>query len=147
MLRSALLAVPLLSLALGGCGEDSLSAGQLRSQARTICARTAAATDRIAVPSTADQGGRFLSDGVARMRPAIVQLRQLKPPAGLRDEYRRAVALGDQEITLIAKQAQAIAQGDDPIAGFRQLQSELTPLTREEDAYWRALLIPDCVRR
>jgi hypothetical protein len=147
--RSPLAVVPplLLLLALGGCGSDSLSTDQLRSQASTICTRTAAATDRIAVPNTADQGSRFLSEGVAQLRPAIAQLRQLKPPDSMSKEYQRAVALGDQEVTLIAKHRQAIAKGEDVIDTFRRLASQLTPLTNQEDAYWRALLIPACVRR
>lgn len=148
--RSPLVVAPfllLLLLASSGCGSDSLSADQLRSQASAICTRTAAATDRIAVPSTADQGGRFLREGVARMRPALAQLRALKPPGSMSSEYARAVALGDREVALIARKAQAIAKGDDVIDAFRQLSGQLTPLANQEDVYWRALLIPACVRR
>ena len=144
---SAFVPLLLLLLALGGCGSDSLSADQLRSQASTICTRTAAATDRIAVPSTADQGAAFLLQGVGRMRPALAQLRRLKPPGSMSKEYASAVALGDREVALIARNAQAIAKGDDPIDTFRQLDSELAPLANQENAYWHALLIPACVRR
>ena len=132
---------------LAGCGDDSLTAEQLRTQATAICRQTAAATDRIAVPSTPEQGGRFLSDGVARLRPALARLRALKAPEELRERYDRAVELGGQELALIARHERAIESGDDVIDTFRRLDGELEPLTQQEDAYWRGLMIPACVRR
>lgn len=149
--RSAPLAVlvtaVLLTLALAGCGDDSLTAEQLRGQAAAICTRTAAATDRIAVPSTPSQGGRFLQEGLTHLRPAVAQLRALKAPEELRERYDRAVQLAGQEAALIARHARAIADGDDVIAAYRQLDAALEPLTMQENAYWRGLDVPACVRR
>ena len=143
-----LVALPLaLAPALAGCGDDSLSAAQLHAQASAICARTAAATDRIAVPSTPSQGGRFLQQGLAHLRPAVAQLRALKAPEELRERYDRAVQLAGQEIALIARHERAIAGGDDVIDAYRQLDGTLQPLTMQENAYWRGLEVPACVRR
>lgn len=140
--------LPLLTaLALTACADERLSADELRVQASVICARTAAATDRVAVPSTPDQGGRFLEQGLAHLRPAVARLRALKPPEELADRYERAVQLAGQEVALIARHERAIAGGDDVIDTFRRLQTGIEPLTRQENAYWRALMIPDCVRR
>jgi hypothetical protein len=136
-----------LALPLGACGDDSLTASQLRAQASAICARTAAATDRIALPSTPDEGGGFLAQGVARLRPAAEQLRALKAPKRLRTRYDRAAQLAGQEVALIARHERAIAAGEDVIDTFRRLQAALDPLTQEENAYWRGLAIPACVRR
>jgi hypothetical protein len=141
------LVVAALLLALSGCGDDSLTARQLHDRATAICTRTAAATDRIAVPSTPSQGGRFLQQGIARLRPAVAQLRDLKAPDDLRDRYDRAVQLAGQEVALIARHERAIAGGDDVIDTYRQLESALEPLTMQENAYWRGLEIPACVRR
>lgn len=151
MLRRALpvLALVLAALAavlLGGCGDASLSASQLRTQAGAICTRTAAATDRIALPSTPDQGDAFLRDGLARLRPAAAALGRLKAPAELRRRYDRAVQLAAQEIRLIARHEREIARGEDAVGAFRALQAALDPLTSEENAYWRGLEIPACVR-
>lgn len=145
--RLSLVALAIVLLALAGCGDDSLTAEQLREQATAICTRTAAATDRIAVPSRADEGGAFLREGVARLRPAVARLRALKAPEELRRAYDRAVQLGGQEVALIARHERAIAGGDDVIDTFRRLQADLQPLIDQEDAYWRALQIPACVRR
>jgi len=143
-------AAPLLvtaALALTGCGGDSLTAAQLSTRASAICARTAAATDRVALPNGPAQGGRFLRRGLAYMRPAHAELRALKPPAGLRARYERAVQLGGREVELIARHADAIAGGDDVIASYRRLDAALETLVRQENAYWRGLEIPACVRR
>jgi hypothetical protein len=147
--RFALLAVVvlLLALTLAACGDDSLTAQQLRDQATAICTRTAAATDRIAVPSTPSQGGRFLQQGLTHLRPAVVQLRALKAPEELRERYDRAVQLAGQEVALIARHERAIASGDDVIDSYRQLEAALEPLTMQENAYWRGLEVPACVRR
>lgn len=137
----------LLALALSACGEDSLTAQQLRTQAAVICARTAAATDRIAVPSRPSEGGPFLAEGVARLRAAARHLHALKAPEELRERYDRAVALAQREVALIARHERAIAGGDDVIDTFRRLDDVLEPLTVQEDAYWRGLGIDACVRR
>lgn len=148
MLRRALPVLSLLlALALAACGDDSLSASELHTQASAICTRAATATDRIAVPSTPAQGGRFLQQGVAHLRPAVAQLRALKAPEELRQRYDRAVQLSGQELALIVRHERAIADGDDVIDTFRQLDVALVRLTMEENAYWRGLGIPACVRR
>lgn len=142
----ALLLVVVLALALGACGADSLDAAQLRSQAGAICARATRATDRVAVPAAPDQGARFLAQGLAQLRPAAARLRALKAPQELRGQYDRAVQLADREVALIARQQRTIAHGGDPVDAFRQLAAAMAPLTTEENAFWRALEIPSCVR-
>jgi hypothetical protein len=141
------LLLTLLALPLAACGDDSLTAEQLRTQASAICTKTAAATDRVPVPSTPAQGGRFLTQGLARLRPAVTRLRALKAPSDLRQRYDRAVQLAGREATLIARHKRAIAYGDDVIATFRRLETALEPLVQQENAYWRGLQIDACVRR
>jgi hypothetical protein len=141
------LACLLPALALAGCGDDSLTAQQLHDRATAICTRTAAATDRIVVPSTPSQGGRFLQQGLAHLRPAVAQLRDLKAPEELRERYDRAVQLGGQEAALIARHERTITGGEDVIDTFRQLEAALEPLVMQENASWRGLQIPACVRR
>jgi hypothetical protein len=134
-------------LALGACGDDSLSAEELRIRATAICSRAAAATDRIAVPARPSEGGAFLSDGLAQLRPAARRLAALKAPEELRERYDRAVELARQEIALIARHQREIAAGDDVIDTYRRLDDALAPLLAQENAYWRGLEIPACVRR
>ena len=147
MPRRLVLLAAVLLLALAGCGDDSLSASQLRTQASAICTRTAAATDRVALPSAPAQGDLFLRQGRAHLRPAAARLRALKAPQDLRQRYDGAAKLAGQEVALIARSEQALARGDDPADTFRQLAAALQPLTTEENAYWRGLGIDACVRR
>ncbi|MGN6189213.1 MAG: hypothetical protein ACTHOE_09955 [Conexibacter sp.] len=135
------------AFAFAGCGDDTLTAQQLHARASAICARTAAATDRIAVPSTPGQGGRFLRGGLARMRPAAAQLGELKPPQRLRARYARAVRLADRELALIAAHERAIRRGEDVIDTYRRLDRALAPLVRAQNAAWRGLGVPACVWR
>jgi hypothetical protein len=145
--HAAPLAIAVLLAALAGCGDDSLTAVQLHDQATAICAGTAAATDRIVVPSEPSQGGRFLRQGLARLRPTVARLRALEAPGQLRERYDRAVRLAGAEVALIARHERAIASGDDVIDTFRRLDAALEPLIRQENAYWRGLDVPACVRR
>jgi hypothetical protein len=133
--------------ALAGCSDGSLSADQLRSRASAICTRAAAATDRIPVPSSPDEGVRFLRAGAARLLAANHRLGRLKAPEDLRAGYKRAVALGALELGLIEGNANAIARGADAIDTFHRLEDQLAPLTDRENAHWRALEVPACVRR
>jgi len=142
----ALLAAALSLLALAACGSDSLSADQLRSQAGAICARATRALDRIPMPGAPDQAGRFLAEGLAHLRPAAAQLGALKAPPELRGQYDRAARLAGEEVALLARHDRAVTGGEDPADAFRQLAAALQPLTTEENAYWRALQIPACVR-
>lgn len=146
---SGTLALTLLlpALALSACGGDALTGAELRTEASAICLRAAAATDRIAVPSTPAQGRRFLRQGLARLRPATARLGELEPPSELRDRYERAVRLARREAALIAAHERAIVRGEDVIETYRRLERRLEPLLPTENAAWRGLGVPACVRR
>ncbi len=141
---AALLAIVLL---VRGCGDDSLSPEQLRSQAGEICARANAVTDRVAVPNAPAGGERFLAEGLVQLRAANERLATLKAPEELRDRYERAVALGADETALIARAVAQIRGGEETIDVFSALQRGLAPVIASENAAWRALDVPDCVRR
>ncbi|MBB4663178.1 hypothetical protein [Conexibacter arvalis] len=143
----AVVALIVLVLLVRGCGDGSLSADELRSQAGEICASANAVTDRVAVPNAPSGGERFLREGLAQLRPASARLAALKAPEQLRDRYERAVALTRQEVRLIDDTTRAIAGGEDVIDAFAALQAQLAPVLNEANAAWRTLEIPACVRR
>jgi hypothetical protein len=130
-----------------GCGDGSLSAGDLRTQASAVCLRSSDAAAAVALPASEDGGAAFLAGGVARMRPALAALGKLKAPRDLRDGYEQALHVRGQEITLIDRSQHAISRGADAVTTFRALQTQLTPLERLEDATWRALQVPACAPR
>lgn len=136
-----------LGLALGGCGDGSLSAGDLRAQASAICRQGGDAAAAVVLPASEDGGAAFLAAGVARLRPALAGLERLKPPGELRDSYEQALHVRRQELALVARDERAIARGEDAVATYRSLQSALMPLEALDDATWRALQIPACAPR
>jgi hypothetical protein len=137
----------LVVLLVKGCGSDTLSADELRSQASQICARANGAIDRVPVPNTPSGGERFLAQGLIRLRPANRRLSLLKPPGDMRADYERAVAANAREIDLITATGRAIAGGEDVIDAYRTLQRALVPLVRTENDAWRALRVDACVRK
>ena len=143
----AVVVLLLIVLVARGCGDDALSAGELRSQAGAICARANAITDRVAVPNAPSGGQRFLREGLAELRPAHMRLAALKPPDELRADYERAVALNLQQLALIGRTSRAIAGGADTIDAFAALQRRLAPVLAQENAAWRALDVPACMRQ
>lgn len=148
-LPALLLALLALSaLALGACGgTNRLSAAELRSQAGAICRRTAEATDRIAVPNTPEEGGRFLRKGLLRMGPELMRLRALRAPSDLDPEYQQALMLATRELNAISAHEQRIRGGADVIDTFRALQAELAPIVATENRAWSDLALPACLRR
>lgn len=143
----AVVVVVLLVLLLRGCGDDSLSPEQLRSQAGEICARANAITDRVAVPNAPAGGVRFLEEGLAELRPASVRLAALKAPEELRDRYDRALSLMRDEIALIDRTVTSIRGGEETIDAFAVLQRDLAPVLTTENDVWRSLDVPACIRR
>jgi len=143
----AVVALVLLVLLVRGCGEDRLSAEELRSEAGAICTRANAVTDRVAVPNAPSGGERFLREGLAQLRPATTSLAALKPPEELEERYERAVTLARQEVMLVERAVMAIDRGEDTIDTFTALQRQLEPVLNQENAAWRALGVPACVRR
>lgn len=143
----AVVVLLLLVLLVRGCGDDRLSAQELRSQAGAICASANAVTDRVAVPNAPSGGERFLREGLAQLRPATARLAALKPPQELDERYERAVTLARQEVMLVERAVMTIDRGADTIDTFTALQRELEPVLNQENAAWRALGVPSCVRR
>lgn len=144
---AAVVVVLLLALIVRSCGEDTLSADELRTQAAAICVRTTEATDRIAVPNEPAGGGRFLREARLQLATAQRRLRALKAPEELAGDYDRAVQLAAREVGLIWRHEQLIERGEDVIPTFRSLQQELGPVVVEENDLWRRLDVAACLRR
>jgi hypothetical protein len=147
MAGGALVVLLLVVLLLKSCGDDSLSEGELRTQAGAICARVSEATDRVAVPNAPAGGERFLREGLVLMIPAIRRLRELKAPEKLRGSYEHAIAATQHQLDLIADELREIRSGGDAIGGFQVLQRELDTASAIANSSWTTLHIPACVSR
>jgi hypothetical protein len=135
------------AIALAGCGGSSLSERQLRNDATQICRTAQLRMGRIGVPASPSGGRAFLRHGVAVLTPELAQLRRLRPPSSMADDYRKALAdftlkLGTLRATLVT-----LKSGGDPVAGFQSLQQALAPIEAREDDSWGGLDIAACVNR
>lgn len=144
---AAVVGLLLIVLIARGCGEDALSAQELRTQAGAICVSATEATDRIAVPNGPAGGGRFLREARVELEAAQSRLRALAPPEELSADYDRAIKLAAREVGLIWRHERMIERGEDVIPVLRSLQRELEPLLVTENDLWRRLDVNACVRR
>jgi hypothetical protein len=147
LIAGAVVLVVLVLLLLKGCGDDGLSAEQLRAQASEICVRANDRSDRVAVPNAPAGGERFLSEGVAIMRPALTRLQALRPKQELKDDYELAVAANARQLQLIEQAIASIRSGEDPIGAYALLQRRLELVTGPANRAWERLGIMACVSR
>jgi hypothetical protein len=102
MRRPARIAPLLCVAALAGCGD---SAGKdLARRANAICHDAQQRIDAVTSPATVisqDQAPRFFRRLRAIADPALVKLRALEPPAGLRDDWSAFIAAQERYVKLI----------------------------------------------
>ncbi len=142
--RVGLLALGLLlAFALAGCGGSSLSASQLRAPATRICNLAARRTSAIPTPTMPGGGARFLTRGIAALRPELSQLRALSSLGA----YRQALDATAAELAALRSTLRGLRAGNDPVIAIKTLQLKLSPLEVRASEAWRALGIPACVNR
>lgn len=135
-------------MALAGCGGDGrLSAGELRSQAGTICSKERRATASVPTPTSPRGIVRFLDEGTAAIGPRVEDLARLRPPKELEAVYRNAVALAARQQREALAALRATRRGGDPVVALQSLARSTAPLARQEDRAWRVLQITRCVGR
>ncbi|MGI8507047.1 MAG: hypothetical protein ACR2MK_09665 [Solirubrobacteraceae bacterium] len=135
----------LLAFVLAGCGNSSLSAGQLRTAARRICAVAQRQTERIPTPTEPSQGAGYLRRGVAALAPEVAALRRLTPPSDLASGYRDALTDTGAEVQALRRALNGLRAGNDPVVAIKTLQQELAPLEPRAEGAWRSLDIAACV--
>jgi hypothetical protein len=142
---AALTSVVLVLLA--GCGSDSLSTKQLRSDATRVCTQADAQTAALAVPRTPGGTEIFLERGVWVLTRQLVALRKLSAPSDFAKTYDTALGAFQLELSALSSTAHSLAHGGDPVSGTQALERRLAPLESREDAAWRTLQIPACLNR
>jgi hypothetical protein len=104
-------------LALGaGCGgggsEDRLTAADFRQQANAICEKYNEKIQAIGNPSTPEEIPEFVNKGIPVIRQGIAELRALRPPAELEDDYDRMLDETEKAIPAAQKLAKAAKNRD-----------------------------------
>jgi hypothetical protein len=132
---------------LAGCGGSQLSSSELHNQATQICQSAHSRSNRIPAPRDPSGGAAFLRRGIAVLRPELRQLRGLQAPGASSSEYATALAAFSQKVQILETAAGNLDQGADPVATFKTLQQQLSPVRAQEDGAWRALGVPACTNQ
>ncbi len=134
----------LLAVALVGCGSDSLSTKQLRSDATRICVRAGRRLERIPTPQDPSQGAAFLRGGIAAIEPELTAVARMKPSSDAAAQYERAQTATREELAALRSALEGLKDGNDPAVALESLQDKLAPVERRASAAWRALGVPAC---
>jgi hypothetical protein len=93
-------------------GDDRLSQEEFRQQADAICAKYDEKIKALGSPASPAEIPDFVRQGVPLLRQGITELRALKPPAELQDDYDRMLDETAKAIPAAQSLAAAAEKGD-----------------------------------
>jgi enamine deaminase RidA (YjgF/YER057c/UK114 family) len=128
-----------------GGGGDRLSAEEFQRQANAICQKYDERIQAIGSPTSPAEIPDFVSKGVPILRQGIAELRSLKPPAELRDDYDRMLDETQKAIPAAQKLAEAV-RNDDPAAVQKAIQDADRSNSASDDLA-RKLKLDKCASR
>lgn len=151
---SALRVGALAALCCAGCGSTPLSVTQLRSSVSRICQTATrlakdvpAATPAAASAPSPAASAYFLRGGARILRRELADLRALRPPSSLSQQYSVAVDAVSQELGFVVTSQHNLLLGGDPVVEIKLLQQRLTPLETREASAWGALGVSACTNQ
>jgi hypothetical protein len=105
------LAAAAIASACGG-GDDRLSQEEFRQQANSICAKYNAKIEALGNPTSVADIPEFVRRGIPLLQQGIADLRALKPPADLEDDFNRMLDETAKAIPPAQRLADAAENGD-----------------------------------
>jgi hypothetical protein len=93
-------------------GDDRLSQEEFRQQANAICAKYDEKIKALGSPASPAEIPDFVRRGVPLLRQGVTELRALKPPAELQDDYDRMLDETAKAIPAAQSLADAAEKGD-----------------------------------
>lgn len=148
MTRTSLIAfIAAAGLALAGCGDDRLDAGDLRDKANAACNKAHVALEKIKDPKSAGQVPAFINQATAATVALLADIKKLKPPKDLQQEYSLAVAVLGDQAQAMQDANKRIKTGADPVVELRSLAQANQELVGRERIAWEGLGVSDCLNR
>ncbi len=132
---------------IAGCGNSTLSTGELRSDAGAICRSASTRLAGVGTPGTPAAAQRFLHQGLLALTPPLAQLRALHASGRAGQELNGALGAFERKLVQLRGAEGEITRGADPVLAIRTLQQRITPIVAEENGHWRALGISACLNR
>jgi hypothetical protein len=96
----------------GGGGGDRLSKQEFQQQASAICKRYEAKIAALGSPASPGDIPQFVEKGIPVIQQGIAELRALRPPADLEDDYNRMLDETEKAIPAARKLADAAEKRD-----------------------------------
>jgi len=96
----------------GGGGGDRLSQEEFQQQADSICEKYDKKIQALGSPKTPSDIPAYVQKGIPLLRQGIAELRALKPPADVEDDYNRMLDETAKAIPAAEKLADAAEKND-----------------------------------
>jgi hypothetical protein len=96
----------------GGGGDDRLSKQDFQQRANAICKRYDAKIAALGSPASPADIPQFVEKGIPLIEQGIAELRALRPPADLEDDYNRMLDETEKAIPAARKLADAAEKQD-----------------------------------
>ena len=98
--------------ACGGGGDDRLSQEEFQKQANAICDKYDSRIQALGTPSSAQEVSGFVDQVIPLLQQGISELRALKPPADVEDDYDRMLDQTEKAVPAAQKLADAAEKND-----------------------------------
>ena len=128
--------------ACGGGGDNRLSKEDFQQQANAICKRYDAKIKALGTPTSVADIPDFVEKGVPLIRQGLAELRALKPPAELEDDYNQMLDETEKAIPAARKLADAAAKQD--AAAVQEALQEGNAADNASDRIATKLGLSDC---
>ena len=135
------------SFAASGCGDNRLDASDLRDKANAACNKAHVALEKVKDPKTADQVPAFINQASAATTLLLADIKKLKPPQDLQQEYSLAVAVLGDQAQAMQDASKRIKTGADPVVELRSLAQANQELVGRERIAWEGLGVSSCLNR
>jgi hypothetical protein len=128
-----------------GCGGDGdrLSKEDFQKQASATCAKYEQKLNTIGTPTSPSDISNYVEKGVPVIEQGLAELRRLKPPADMQEDYDRMLAEVEKSVPAARRLAAAAAKQD--AAGVQKALKEGRAASDASDDIARALGLTGCV--
>ena len=131
--------------ACGGGGDDRLSQEEFQEQANAICGKYEQKLKDLGSPSSPADIPDFVRNGVPLLRQGLAELRALKPPADVQEDYDRMLDETAKAIPAAEDLAAAVDKTD--VAGVQKASKALQQASDASDKIALELGLDRCAEK
>ena len=130
----------------GGSGSDRLSVSQYKTQAERICTDSARQTNALGRPKTTSQFKTFLTKGIRVTERNLRRFAALRPPDNLQSRHQAILAAERRGLVQLRRVSVKLHGDSRDVALLRRVQPELSRISADTSARYRAAGLTACTR-